>query len=69
MKSCFDNNNYEKNRIKIKKDFNKYIENMYLEDNIKLINYTKAKPQQIRDRENANLIRIKKFFYILQILI
>lgn len=36
---------------------------MYLEDNIKLINYTKAKPQQIRDRENANLIRIKKFLY------
>ena len=63
MKSCFDNNNYEKNRIKIKKDFNKYTENMYLRENIKLINYTRAIPEQIKDQENANLIRIKKILY------
>ena len=63
MRSSFDNKNYETNKIKIKKDFNKYTENMYLENNIKFINYKRAKPQQIKDKESANLVRIKKFLY------
>ena len=60
VRSSFDNDKYEKNKSKIIKDFSKYIDNMYLEDNIKLINYTKPKPYQIKDKESANLIRIKK---------
>ena len=63
MRSSFDNKKYEENKIKIKKDFNKYTENMYLENNIKFINYRKAKPQLIKDKESANLVRIKKFLY------
>jgi len=63
MRSSLDNENYEKEKIKIRKDFNKYIESMYLEDGIKFINYTKPKQQQIKDKENANLIRIKKYLY------
>ena len=63
MRSSFDNKDYEMNKIKIKKDFNKYTENMYLENNIKFINYKRAKPQQIKDKESANLVRIKKFLY------
>ena len=63
MRSSFDNKNYELNKLKVKKDFNKYIENMYLENDFKLINYKKAKSQQIKDKESANLIRIKKFLY------
>ena len=63
MRSSLDNENYEKDKIKIKKDFNKYIENMYLEDGIKFINYTKPKQQQIKDKESANLIRIKRYLY------
>ena len=63
MRSSFDNNSYEMNKIKIKKDFNKYPDNMYLAGNMKLINYSRAKPQQIKDKESANLVRIKKFLY------
>ena len=63
MRSSFDNNSYEMNKIKIKKDFNKYTDNMYLAGNMKLINYSRAKPQQIKDKESANLVRIKKFLY------
>ena len=63
MRTSLSNKNYEENKSKIKKDFNKYIENMYLDNNIKFINYTRAKPQQIKDKESANLIRIKKFLY------
>ena len=36
---------------------------MNLDRNMKIINYTKVKPQQIKDKESANLIRIKKFLY------
>ena len=36
---------------------------MYLENDIKLINYSKAKRQQIKDKESANLVRIKKYLY------
>jgi hypothetical protein len=36
---------------------------MYIEDDIKFINYTKPKQQQIKDKESANLIRIKKYLY------
>ena len=63
MRSCFDNDNYEKNKIKIKKDFNKYTEDMILGNNLKFINYSKANPLQIKDKESANLVRIKKFLY------
>jgi hypothetical protein len=60
MRNSFGNINYESERIKIKKDFNQYIENMYIDNNIKLINYTKPNPPKIKDKENANLLRIKK---------
>ena len=60
MRSSFDNKNYEANKYKIRKDFNRYTENMYLENDFKLINYSKAKPQQIKDKDSANLVRIKK---------
>ena len=63
MRSSLDNENYEKDKIKIRKYFSKYIENMYIEDDIKFINYTKPKQQQIKDKESANLIRIKKYLY------
>ena len=63
IRDSFDNKNYEKNKMKIKKDFKKYTENMNLDRNMKIINYTKVKPQQIKDKESANLIRIKKFLY------
>ena len=63
MRSSFDNKNFEINKYKIKKEFNKYTENMYLENDLKLINYEKAKPKEIKDKESANLIRIKKFLY------
>ena len=36
---------------------------MYLENDFKLINYSKVKPQPIKDKESANLVRIKKFLY------
>ena len=63
MRSSFDNKNYEANKYKIRKDFNRYTENMYLENDFKLINYSKAKPQQIKDKDSANLVRIKKYLY------
>lgn len=63
MRSSLGNENYEKDKIKIRKDFSKYIENMYIEDDIKFINYTKPKQKQIKDKESANLIRIKKYLY------
>ncbi len=63
IRDSFDNKNYEKNKMKIKKDFKKYTGNMNLDRNMKIINYTKVKPQQIKDKESANLIRIKKFLY------
>ena len=63
IRDSFDNKNYEKNKMKIKKDFKNYNENMNLDRNMKIINYTKVKPQQIKDKESANLIRIKKFLY------
>lgn len=64
MRNSFDNNNnYQSNKLKIKKNFIKYVDNMYLENGFKLINYKKARPQQIKDKESSNLIRIKKFLY------
>jgi hypothetical protein len=63
MRSSLDNENYEKDKIKIRKDFNRYIENMFIGDDIKFINYTKPKQLQIEDKESANLIRIKKYLY------
>ena len=64
-----DNNNNEeddsfrRNKIKSKKEFNRYVENIYMQDHIKFINYRKPKPFQIKDKESANLKRIKKCLY------
>ena len=63
MRRSFENKDYELNKVKIKKDFNRYIDNMSLDNNNKLINYKKPKPQPIVDKESANLIRIKKLLY------
>ena len=64
------NNNYNdeedpyiRKKIKKKKEFNRYAENIYMKDHIKFINYTKPKPFQIKDKESANLKRIKNFLY------
>ena len=51
---------YKKNKIKRKKEFNRYVENIYMKDNINFINYIKPKPFQIKDKECATLKRIKK---------
>ena len=66
-----DNNNiyneeeeiYRRKKIKKKKEFNRYAENIYVKDHIKFINYTKPKPFQIKDKESANLKRIKNCLY------
>ena len=66
-----DNNNiyneeeeiYKRKKIKKKKEFNRYAENIYVKDHIKFINYTKPKPFQIKDKESANLKRIKNCLY------
>ena len=63
MRNSFDNRNLEINKIKIKKNFSRFTENMYINDKMKMINYTKPNPPQIKDKENANLVRIKKFLY------
>ena len=56
-------NSYRRKKIKRKKEFNKYVENIYMKDNINFINYIKPKPFQIKDKESANLKRIKKCLY------
>ena len=50
-------------KIRKKKEFNRYAENIYVKDHIKFINYTKPKPFQIKDKESANLKRIKNCLY------
>ena len=54
---------YKRKKIKKKKEFNRYAENIYVKDHIKFINYTKPKPFQIKDKESANLKRIKNCLY------
>ena len=54
-----ENDSLRSKKIKRKKEFNKYVENIYMNEHIKFINYTKPKPSQIKDKEGANLKRIK----------
>ena len=63
--STFMNNSFEdaKNKVKIKRDFNHFIETLNFQKDIKLINYKKPKPIPIRDKETTNLVRIKKLLY------
>ena len=64
MRKSFDNKEFLLNKLKIRKDFNKFIENVSINNNKnKLIFYKKPKPQQINDKESANLIRIQKLLY------
>ena len=49
-------NNAETN----KKEFNNYAENIKIFDNLKFINYTKPKPLEVKDKECASIIRIKR---------
>lgn len=53
----------EENKAKIKRNFSRFVETINFQKNIKLINYKKPKPQQIKDKESANLLRIKKLLY------
>lgn len=55
-----EDNSFKIKKIRKKKEFNRYAENVYMKDHIKFINYTKPKPFQIKDKESANLKRIKK---------
>ena len=52
-----------RNKIRRKKEFNKYAENFYFKEHIKFINYTKPKPFQIKDKESSNLKRIKNCLF------
>lgn len=65
VNNTFKNSNFqrEENKAKVKKDFNRFVESLNFGKNIQLINYKKPKPQPIKDRETANLIRIKKLLY------
>ncbi len=58
-----EDDSFRRKKIKSKKEFNRYVENIYMKDNIKFINYTKPKPFQIKDKESANLKRIKNCLY------
>jgi hypothetical protein len=49
-------NNAETN----KKEFNNYVENIKIFDNINFINYTKPKPLKVKDKECTSIIRIKR---------
>ena len=63
--STFMNDNFKnaENKVKIKRDFNRFIDTLNFEKDIKLINYKKPKPIPIKDKETANLLRIKKLLY------
>ena len=58
-----EDDSFRRKKIKRKKEFNKYVENIYIKDHIKFINYTKPKPFQIKDKESANLKRIKNSIF------
>ena len=58
-----ENEENKQNYYKRKKAINKISENFYIKNNLRLINYTKPKPYQLKDKESANLQRIKKFLY------
>ena len=65
LNSTFRSEDFQKveNKNKIKRDFNRFIETLNFQKDIKLINYKKPKAQQIKDKEGANLLRIKKLLY------
>ena len=58
-----EDNTYRRKKLRKKKEFNRYVENIYMKDHIKFINYTKPKPFQIKDKEGANLKRIKNSLF------
>ena len=62
LNKTFKNDEFKKEekKAKIKRNFNRFVETLNFQKNIKLINYKKPKPQQIRDKESTNLLRIKK---------
>ena len=65
VKNTFKNEEFEKeeNKAKIKRNFNRFVDTLNFQKNIKLINYKKPKAQQIKDKESTNLLRIKKLLY------
>ena len=65
LNSTFRGENFQnvENKNKIKKDFNRFIETLNFQKDIKLINYQKPKAQEIKDKEGANLLRLKKILY------
>ena len=53
----------EENKYKIRRDFIHLVDTVNLQKKYKLIYYKKPKPLQIKDKESANLIRIKRLLY------
>lgn len=58
-----ENEENKQSYYKKKKAINKVSENFYIKNNLQLLNYSKPKPYQLKDKESANLQRIKKFLY------
>lgn len=65
VNNSFGNGKYEKgkNKNQIKKEFHRFVDNLNFVKDIKLINFKKPKPIPIKDKESANLLRIKKLLY------
>lgn len=65
LNNSFGNGKYEKgkNKNQIKKEFHRIVDNLNFVKDIKLINFKKPKPIPIKDKESANLLRIKKLLY------
>ena len=62
----FPNENSQKVEInnKIKKEFNKFVQTLNFQKDIKLINYKKPKVRQIKDKESTSLQKINKLLYV-----
>ena len=58
-----ENEENKKNNYKRKRDISKLSDNFYIKNNLQLINYTKPKPYQLKDKEGANMQRIKDCLY------
>ena len=54
---------YKKINFKRKKAIHKLSNNFYLRKNIHLLNYKKPQPFQSKDKEGANMRRIKRCLY------
>ena len=65
INSTLKSNEYEKeeNKYKIRRKFHRLVDTINLKKNLKLIYYKKPKPVPIKDKESANLIRIKRLLY------